>query len=164
MRLPLHKLSSQAEQGAATVEFAVIVSLLLVVLFGIVEFGLLFWQNHFIENAAREGLRIGVVANNYTCFDGTPTDGCSAVTDRHNVVDTAVRNYLAAMYRPEDVQLLEILSPESGNNEATRKPLTVRIGVRNFFPTLVGALVPGYIHPETITFTVTGDYEDPQEP
>ncbi len=156
-----------SERGAATVEFAVIATLLLLVLFGIIEFGLTFFQKHFVSNAAREGLRTGVVADNFNCFnDGPPAIqalGCGPEIDRWDAVDLAVRDYLGALYAPADILLVDIRSPESVNN-VTRKPLTVSVRVRNFMPSIIVGLVPGYTHPETITFTVTGDYEDPQEP
>ena len=152
------------ERGATTVEFAVLTVLLLVVLFGILEFGLLFFQNHFVPNAPREGLRVGVVANNYACFDGAPADGCSAATDRRTAVDAAVRGYLAALYDAGDIVALDILSPESAHDDVEHKPLTVTVTVANFYPTLIAAFIPGYTHPETITFTATGEYEDPREP
>ncbi len=154
----------KGERGAATVEFAVIAAFLLLILFGILEFGLLFWQNHFVANAAREGLRVGVVANNYLCFNGDPADGCNSATDRFVAVDTTVREYLGALYRPEDIVTLDIESPESGNSDADRKPLSVTIEVRNFYPSIIAAFVPGYDHPDTLIFTATGDYENPQEP
>jgi Flp pilus assembly protein TadG len=51
----------RGEQGAAAVEFAIVLPLLLVILFGIVEFGLLLYDQAMITNASREGARSGVV-------------------------------------------------------------------------------------------------------
>lgn len=45
-------------RGAAVVEFAVLFLLLLIIVFGIIEFGFLWLQNHYIANAAREGARV----------------------------------------------------------------------------------------------------------
>jgi hypothetical protein len=151
----------QSEQGAATVEFAVVVVLLLLLLFGIMEFGLTFFQKHYVSHVAREGLRVGVVANNYNCFDGTPSDDCTTSTDRWNAVDLKVRDGLDIFYSDATV---DIQSPQSDNDEADRKPLIVSISVENFMPSLISGFIPGYTRPENISFTVTGDYEDPQEP
>lgn len=49
------------ETGAVAVEFALILPLLLVLLFGIVEFGLLLYNQQVITNASREGARFGIV-------------------------------------------------------------------------------------------------------
>lgn len=47
-----------SQKGAAVVEFAVLALLLLVFVFGIIEFGFLWVQSHYIANAAREGSRV----------------------------------------------------------------------------------------------------------
>lgn len=157
-----NKLRSQ--QGASTVEFAVSVTLLLLILFGIMEFGLTFFQKHWVSHVAREGLRVGVIANNYNCFNGTPADDCTSDTDRWNAVDLTVRDNLVAFYQPAHILSVDIQSPESTNSDADRKPLSIAVTVENLMPPIITGFVPGYNHPETISFTVTGDYEDPQEP
>lgn len=50
-----------SERGAAVVEFALVIPLLLLLLFGIIEFSLLFYNKHIITNASREGARYGIV-------------------------------------------------------------------------------------------------------
>lgn len=49
------------ESGSAAVEFAVISVVLIAVLFGIIEFGILLFDKHVLTNASREGARAGVV-------------------------------------------------------------------------------------------------------
>ena len=49
------------ERGAATVEFAVIAGILFLIVFGIIEFGILLFDQHILTNASREGARAGVV-------------------------------------------------------------------------------------------------------
>ncbi len=49
------------ERGAAAVEFAIILPVLLLVMFGIVEFGTLMYDQIMVTNAAREGARWGSV-------------------------------------------------------------------------------------------------------
>lgn len=46
------------ERGATAVEFAVVLPLLMLLLFGIIEFGMTFWRAQSLEAAAREGARI----------------------------------------------------------------------------------------------------------
>lgn len=65
------------ERGAALVEFALAVPLLLVVIAGIVDFGFLFQRYEVITNAAREGARMATLPG-YTT----------------TAVDTYVRNYV----------------------------------------------------------------------
>jgi Flp pilus assembly protein TadG len=48
----------RGERGAALVEFALVLPLLLVVIAGIVDFGFLFQRYEVVTNAAREGARL----------------------------------------------------------------------------------------------------------
>lgn len=54
----MHKLN---ERGASAVEFALLLPLLMMILFGIIEFGLAFYQQAILTNASREGARLGIV-------------------------------------------------------------------------------------------------------
>ena len=49
------------EHGASAVEFAIILPLLFVLMFGIIEFSLLMYNKAMITNASREGARAGIV-------------------------------------------------------------------------------------------------------
>jgi Flp pilus assembly protein TadG len=50
-----------SEAGSELVEFALVLPLLLLVLFGIIDFGLLFQRYQVVTNAAREGARVAVL-------------------------------------------------------------------------------------------------------
>ena len=50
------------EHGGSLVEFAIVLPLLLIILFGIIEFGILLYNQAVITNASREGARYGIVA------------------------------------------------------------------------------------------------------
>ena len=47
------------EKGASLVEFAIILPLLIIVIFGIIEFSILLYDKAVITNAGREGARFG---------------------------------------------------------------------------------------------------------
>ncbi len=49
------------ENGTAAIEFAIILPLLLLLVFGIIEFSLLLYNKAMITNASREGARAGIV-------------------------------------------------------------------------------------------------------
>jgi Flp pilus assembly protein TadG len=49
------------ERGAALVEFALVLPMLLVVIFGVVDFGFVFQRYEVITNAAREGARLATL-------------------------------------------------------------------------------------------------------
>ena len=53
--------SWSAQDGAALIEFAIVLPLMLLVLFGMIDFGLLFQRYQVVTNAAREGARIAVL-------------------------------------------------------------------------------------------------------
>ncbi len=53
----------KCQKGAAAVEFALIAPLLFTIIFGIIEFGLLFYDKQVITNASREGARYGILWN-----------------------------------------------------------------------------------------------------
>ena len=50
------------QKGATAVEFAIVFSLLIALIFGIIEFGLVMFNRQVIVNAAREGARAGIIA------------------------------------------------------------------------------------------------------
>ena len=51
----------KGQRGAALVEFAIIFPLLMVLVFGIIEFGILLYDKAMITNASREGARYGIL-------------------------------------------------------------------------------------------------------
>ena len=55
------RLRRDREDGAALVEFAMVLPLFIVLIFGIMEAGWFFAQNVEVRNAAREGARLAVV-------------------------------------------------------------------------------------------------------
>lgn len=56
--LGLNRHSARQETGAAAVEFAIILPVLLLIIFGIIEFGFVFNSQIAITQAAREGVRV----------------------------------------------------------------------------------------------------------
>jgi Flp pilus assembly protein TadG len=69
----------RGERGAALVEFALALPLLLVIIAGIVDFGFLFQRYEVVTNAAREGARLGSLPS----YNGNTT-----------LIRTHVRNYI----------------------------------------------------------------------
>jgi Flp pilus assembly protein TadG len=59
----LHRQTGRSDRGAAAVEFALVLPLLLLMIFGIVEFGRAYNVQISITNAAREGARVMAVHN-----------------------------------------------------------------------------------------------------
>lgn len=70
--------AARRDEGAAAVEFALVVPLLLLLVFGIIDFGILFGQNLALSNAARDAARFGVVRQ----IDGSAGRSCYQVLKR----------------------------------------------------------------------------------
>jgi hypothetical protein len=49
------------EKGAAIIEFALVLPLLIIIISGTIEFGLVMYNKQVITNASREGARAGIV-------------------------------------------------------------------------------------------------------
>ena len=61
-----------SEQGASAVEFALVLPMLMLLTFGIIEFGVLLFDKAVITNASREGARFGIVFVADLDGDGIP--------------------------------------------------------------------------------------------
>lgn len=61
------------QKGAAAVEFAIVLALLCTVLFGIMEYGWLFYQQSNVAAAVREGVRMGVTVSPAAMPDAATT-------------------------------------------------------------------------------------------
>lgn len=59
----LLKRKKESQRGATAVEFAIVILIFITIVFGIIEFGLLMYNQHLVTNAAREGARSGVMFN-----------------------------------------------------------------------------------------------------
>ena len=176
MRMFRHNLNPN-QRGAVAIEFAVVVLLLLLILFGILEFSFTFLQRHFVANAAREGIRIGVRAQNYNCFDESdttpPCQKAQAISNQVYRKGTVIaqltdcttnpRGYLCTLYQDDMDQVTVEFSPQP-IEDADPKNLTVTVTAPNFFPALISSLVPGYEYPATITYSASGNYENTDEP
>jgi Flp pilus assembly protein TadG len=88
----------KCQQGASAVEFAIVLPLLLLFVFGIIEFGILLYDKAVITNASREGARAAALFR--TTIDGTPTylpqgaPGDSGNTSVYGVVNDYCANHL----------------------------------------------------------------------
>jgi competence protein ComGC len=56
------KKKTGTEAGFSLVEFSIVVFLLILLVFGIIDFALLFYNQQVVTNAGREGARLGIVA------------------------------------------------------------------------------------------------------
>lgn len=76
---------SHSQRGASAVEFAIVLPILMLIIFAIVNFGIVMSNQAIITNAAREGARWASVhtTSSYgtgcsATYSATPTDPCQA--------------------------------------------------------------------------------------
>lgn len=55
------KIKDESQNGQAIIEFALVLPILLLILGGIIEFGILFYNKQVITNASREAARAGII-------------------------------------------------------------------------------------------------------
>lgn len=76
------------QNGATAVEVAIVLPLLILVIFGIIEFSLLLYNKQVITNAAREGARVGIIVRT------PPRDSGQENQEIKDTIKNYARNYL----------------------------------------------------------------------
>ncbi len=104
-----YRTSGSRKRGAAIVEFAVVLPLLLLLLFGIVEFGWLFMVRQTLVNAAREGCRIAVLS---TATEGDRATRIGDVMEPFGVAGGGMWTFTASDITAE-IQWVKISMPAS---------------------------------------------------
>ena len=101
MGLDLKSKVLRNEKGTSIVEFAIILPLLIILIFGMVEFSVLFYDKAVLTNASREGARGGIVfkANSTTgVYEPLPCNGSGLTVE--TVVNTHLANHLVTFGAP----------------------------------------------------------------
>lgn len=123
------KMNIKNQKGASAVEFALVLPLLIVLLFGIIEFGLILYDKAVVTNASREGARYGIVyrepGSEITCDN--ITNIIQTYTAGKLITFGSVNN-VAISYAPGDC------NPGSGND------LTVTVSYQYDY-----LLLPGFV-------------------
>ncbi|KDB05820.1 TadE family protein [Burkholderia sp. lig30] len=132
------------QRGVAAVEFAILLPLLLLILFGIVEFGLLMYDKAVITNASREAARAGVVLK-------TPKP---TVTDIQNVALNYCQNYLISL----GTSATPTVTVPSGQGGTFGQPLTVTVSYR-YTGLALAAMINPITGPMTLTATTVMNNE-----
>jgi Flp pilus assembly protein TadG len=90
---PSKRTKLTGRRGTAAVEFALVLPLLLALLFGIIEFGMLFKDQLAILQAAREGSRIAAVGRPIGEIQARITSSASTITLAYLTYDIMSRTY-----------------------------------------------------------------------
>jgi len=71
--------SKKEVRGATAVEFALVLPLFVLLLFGIIDFGWYFFVQHTVQFATREGTRLALVGGTLTDDEGNPLDRTASI-------------------------------------------------------------------------------------
>ena len=111
-------IKEKRQEGASAIEFVLVLQLLLILVFGIIEFSILFYDKAMITNASREGAREGIV------YRYDPDGGLNHPDDAEIVATVAqyVQNHLIS-FVASDVVTTTIKRP----GDSPGDPLTVTV-------------------------------------
>ena len=98
------------QDGAATVELAIVFPLLILVIFGIIEFSLYLFNRQVITNAAREGARAGIVVRVNRMSNQAIETVVQNFTENH-LVTFGTDNQLDVAILPVDTNLSDGFDP-----------------------------------------------------
>jgi Flp pilus assembly protein TadG len=129
----------RSEDGAAAVEFALIVGVLAILVFGLLEYGLAFWQVQNLRAAAREGARAAAV-------------GASDAEIRSIMSDAAVGSF--------DGGEALIITPAACTDDNVGVPITVEIVNGSLKPSVREAFTVSipFLPPITLDPTISGTF------
>jgi Flp pilus assembly protein TadG len=137
------KASRKKQKGAAVVEFALVLPLFLLIVFGIIEFGIGLYDKAVITNASREGARAGIVLKN-----PKPTDA-----DITSVVTNYTSNYLLT-FGTQNTPNVAI----TGSGGTFGNPLSVKVSY-TYTGLMLGPLLSALTGPITLSSTTVMNNE-----
>jgi Flp pilus assembly protein TadG len=117
-----------SQKGATMVEFALILIPLLIITFGIIEFGMYIYNKQIITNASREGARAGIVASLPRLSDAE--------------IDSVVKNYCLNNLVTFGAQNIPPTTTATHPAQEFGDPLTVQVNYTySFF--VIPNIIPG---------------------
>jgi Flp pilus assembly protein TadG len=127
------------EKGASAVEFALVLPVLMLILFGIIEFGFIFYDKAIITNASREGARRGIVyrVDESGTPIGVPADEIASMVSSYGTSYLVSLGSSTAVLPPPTI---------TGNCAIPGSSLTVAVNYPYTFlvlPSFAGVLPPG---------------------
>ena len=133
--------------GAAAVEFALVFSILVMVLAGIIDFGHAWYMQQVITNASREGARYGIIYKTNT----------SGIRITPSALSPTISSYLLTTYNlptllPADASPNITVSGAGYTSITKGDPLEVKVtATKTWF--IVSVFVPGMANTQTLTAT-----------
>jgi Flp pilus assembly protein TadG len=144
--LKVKKLGSRQE-GAVSVEFALILLVLLTIVFGIIDFGHAWFMRQVITTASREGARLA------TRFQ-TNTEGTKITPD---TLSKSIQDWVKDQYAnllPTDANLAVVVDGDGYTTGATGTDVRVTVNAtKNWF--MIHNFVPGMTSGQLLSATTT---------
>ena len=147
----------RGEHGAIAVEFAIILPVLLLLVFGIVDFGHAWYMRHVLQNSCREGARYATRYQTKTDGSGDrllPSDLTPSIQDY--ILNTTLKNGdsgpLDSLLPSDAGAVVTPSGPAYTETDVTKLPLedlTVTVTAKKYW-FILNKLVPG----------ITGDHVD----
>lgn len=123
----MKRIQLRGERGAAAIEFAIISVVLLLIVFGIIEFGILLFDKHILTNASREGARAGIVMRVPRLSDAEIENIVRAYAREHMVSFRADIHLDFGPWPDENPEFkVEPVGPRVGNLFGTELVVTVK--------------------------------------
>lgn len=128
------------QKGVAALEFAIVLPVIITLVYGIIEFGIVMYNKAVITNASREGARAGIVHDEDALSGQEPyTDAnITAVVEKYVKWDGS-DSTLINLGAPETKPTVSV-SPAQGARTARATPLAVTVTYPYNF-----MLMPGFI-------------------
>ena len=134
-------------RGVTIVEFAMVFPLLLLLIFGVMDFGFYYFVQHSLQFATREGVRLALVG-------GTINDGSGNPMSREASIIQTIRSKASVAVKPAEVSVsiypVDATFADPSNWQTTQNAglpgSYMRVKTRytyRFITPLVGALVSG---------------------
>jgi Flp pilus assembly protein TadG len=117
------------DRGAAAVEFALVVPILITLIFGAIEFGLYVQARTVLENAAREGVRVASLTAN----GNSTADAQIQAAAKGAIVGVAGTPTVTATCATPTGVSCTIGAANNGGNVATVKVVLNYTGITGFF-------------------------------
>lgn len=111
------KIIENSQRGQAVIEFALVLPFMLLILGGIIEFGILFYNKQVIANASREAARAGII------YLVDKTTGNKIIPD----IEKVARDYCNGRLITFGAPAQPIVTPTSPTGLSFPKDLTVQV-------------------------------------